>query len=302
MDRKRIKRGIKYFFARSAFRICSLIIRFFPLRLLYALAPGISRLFYILDSKHRNVAQESLEIAFGAEKNPWQIKKTVRDCFSQIVSCALELLFLIGNPHTLKQRVSIEGKEYLETALKKDKGVIIVSAHFGNFPLMMTYLSFMGYPVAGIMRHMRDRKIDTLFEQRRRHLGIKTIYSQPREACVKECFRTLRNNELLFIQLDQNFGTGGIYVDFFGRKAATATGPVVLALRTQAPILPAFIVRDKNNLHKIIFEPEFVIQQGQTKQQTVLINIQELTNLIESYIRQYPAQWGWIHRRWKSRP
>jgi KDO2-lipid IV(A) lauroyltransferase len=76
---------------------------------------------------------------------------------------------------------------------------------------------------------------------------------------------------------------------------------VVLALRTKAAVIPSFIVRQKDDTHKIIFEEPLNLEEGRTYQETIIINIQKLTNIIESYIRKYPAEWGWIHRRWKSR-
>jgi KDO2-lipid IV(A) lauroyltransferase len=152
------------------------------------------------------------------------------------------------------------------------------------------------------MRPMRDERAEKMFLGARTRFGIKTIYSQPRKACVEETIRTLRNNGLVFIPLDQNFGSGGIFVDFFGKQAATATGPVVLAQRTGAPILPCFILRQKDDTHKIIFEPSFHLIAAGTHEESVQTNIQKLTRIIESYIRRYPAEWSWIHRRWKSRP
>ena len=152
------------------------------------------------------------------------------------------------------------------------------------------------------MRSMRDKLAESYFAKKRQRYGVKTIYSQPRKVCVEETIRSLRNNELIFIPLDQNFGTAGIFVDFFGAKAATATGPVVFAQRTKAALLPCFIVRQPDNTHKIIFEPELELKEGQTSQETIALNIQRLTDIIERYIRKYPAEWGWIHRRWKSRP
>ncbi|MBU1905372.1 MAG: lysophospholipid acyltransferase family protein, partial [Candidatus Omnitrophica bacterium] len=112
----------------------------------------------------------------------------------------------------------------------------------------------------------------------------------------------LRNNEAVFLPLDQNFGSGGVFVDFFGKKAATAIGPVVFARRTKAAIVPCFIIRQKDDTHQIVFEPPLELEEGKDKQETIVINIQKLTNIIESYIRRYPAEWGWIHRRWKSKP
>jgi KDO2-lipid IV(A) lauroyltransferase len=93
-----------------------------------------------------------------------------------------------------------------------------------------------------------------------------------------------------------------VFVNFFGREAATATGPVVLALRTEAPIVPLFIVRGKDNRHKIIIEEPLEIEKKDTQEETLRFNIQKITSVIEFYIRKYPQEWGWIHRRWKSRP
>ena len=193
-------------------------------------------------------------------------------------------------------------KGNLDAALSKGKGVILVSAHFGNFPLMLARLSLEGYSIVGIMRPMRDNRVEKIFLKKRDAFHIKTIYSQPRQACVEATIRSLRKNELVFIPIDQNFGTGGVFVDFFGRKAATATGPVVLAQRTKAAVVPCFIIRQKDDTHKIIFEPALDLQEVISPEQTVIINIQKLTTIIESYIRTYPAEWGWIHRRWKSKP
>ena len=91
-------------------------------------------------------------------------------------------------------------------------------------------------------------------------------------------------------------------MNFFGRKAATATGPVVFAQRTGAALIPCFILRQKDDRHRIVFEPALDLKEGDSPSDTILINIQILTAIIESYIRKYPAQWGWIHRRWKSQP
>ena len=90
-------------------------------------------------------------------------------------------------------------------------------------------------------------------------------------------------------------------MDFFGRKAATATGPVVLAQRTGAKLIPCFIVRLPDDTHRIVFEEAMFIEEAATSRETVVATIQRLTNVIEAYIRRYPQEWGWIHRRWKSK-
>ncbi|MCM8800684.1 MAG: lysophospholipid acyltransferase family protein [Candidatus Omnitrophica bacterium] len=302
MDFKRIRKSISRFFAWVSLLLSSLIIKIIPADWLYGFAQKIAHIGYIVARKQRKLALESLEIAFGKEKSKEEIRQIARACFVFMTKAGFELMFLMDRPELLKRRVDIVGRENLQSALGRGRGVILVSAHFGNFALMLAKLSLEGYKVGGIMRHMRDRRVEKIFMAKRTRLGIKTIYSQPRKICVEETIRSLRNNEIIFIPIDQNFGSGGVFVDFFGRKAATAKGPIVLAKRTQAVILPCFILRQKDNTHKIIFEPPFDLEEEENLEETVIVNIQRLTNIIERYIRNYPEEWGWIHRRWKSRP
>jgi len=300
MDFKKFRKNISYFFARSALKGCSLIIKVLPSGCIYGFARMMSAVGYLFVAKQRRIAKESLSIAFGREKTPAELEKIARDCFAYMAKSAIELMFLLDRTGLLKKRVAIVGKENLDDALVKGCGAILVSAHFGNFPLLMARLSLAGYKTAGIMRPMRDAQVEKFFLGKRNKVGVKTIYSQPRDACVNASIEALRNNELVFIPIDQHFGAGGIFVDFFGRKAATATGPVVLAQRTKAAVIPCFIIRQSDDTHKIIFEPALDLKEGRSAQETVLINIQRLTDIIESYIRRYPAEWGWIHRRWKN--
>jgi KDO2-lipid IV(A) lauroyltransferase len=302
MDSKKIRTSISRFAARIGLNICSLIVKVIPASCLYVFAKNIAALAYIFAVKQRKLALGSLNIAFGKEKSRQEIEKIARDCFMYMAKSAVELMFFFDKPNVLKERVQIRGRQNLDKALTAGKGVILVSAHFGNFPLLLGRLAVEGYKPAGIMRPMRDAKVEKIFFEKREKFGVKTIYSQPRNECVNNTIGALRNNELVFIPIDQNFGTGGVFVNFFGQKAATATGPVILAQRTKAALIPCFIIRQPDDRHIIIFEPELGLIEGKDTQDTISINIQRLTDIIEAYIRKYPAEWGWIHRRWKSKP
>ncbi|MDD3987542.1 MAG: lysophospholipid acyltransferase family protein [Candidatus Omnitrophota bacterium] len=302
MDLKKIKKSFSRLLGWLGLHICSLIIKITPARFLYRFAKMISSLAYSFAKKQKNIAFDSLRTAFGQEKSKAELDGIVRLCFDYIAKSAVELMFLMDKPQLLKDRVDIIGRDNLDKALSRKKGVILVSAHFGNFPLLLGRLAVEGYKTAGIMRPMRDSRVEKVFLEKREKFGVKTIYSQPRNLCVNNTILSLRNNELVFIPIDQNFGTAGVFVNFFGRKAATATGPVIFAQRTDAALIPCFILRQKDDRHKIVFEPALDLQEGGDSQETVLINIQKLTDIIETYIRKYPAEWGWIHRRWKSQP
>jgi len=300
MNSKEAGKHFRRLLARYSLIFCSLIIRILPRSALYGFANAIGILGYYIAVRQRKIALESLSMAFGKDLTDKERTKIAKDCFKNMAKSGVEMLYLLDAPQMCRQFVAIEGKKHLDEALSKGRGVIAVSAHFGNFPLALTRLKQEGYEVSTMLRRMRDEKLDDFLERRRRKIGINSIYTTPRQQCVEDSLRVLRNNEVLFIQLDQNFGTGGIFVEFFGRESATATGPVVFALRTEAPIIPIFIVRQAGNSHRIIIEPEIVIEEKDTQENTVQFNIQKITSIIESYVRKYPQEWGWIHRRWKS--
>ncbi len=302
MDSKKIRKSLSRFLAWLGLNICSLIVRVIPAGYLYSFARNIASLAFIFAVKQRRIALESLTIAFGKEKSRQEIERIAKDCFIYMAKSAVELIFLMDKPLVLKEQVEIVGRENLDKALAGGQGVILISAHFGNFPLLLGKLAVDGYKAGGIMRPMRDARVEKIFLKKREKFGVKTIYSQPRNECVNNTISALRNNELVFIPIDQNFGSSGVFVNFFGRKAATATGPVILAQRTKAALVPCFIIRQPGDRHKIIFEPALELSEGKDPRDTILINIQALTDIIESYIRKYPAEWGWIHRRWKSKP
>ena len=302
MDTKKIRKIFSHLAAWLGINICSLIVRIIPPGCLYLFAKKIAALAYIFATKQRKIALASLGIAFGTEKSPQEIEKIAKDCFTYMAKSAVELMFFFDKPLLLKDKVEICGQENLDRALAAGNGVILVSAHFGNFPLLLGRLAVAGYHAGGIMKPMHDAKMEKIFLKKREKFGVRTIYSQPRQECVNQTIAALRNNELVFIPIDQNFGTGGVFVTFFGNQAATATGPVILAQRTKAALVPCFIIRQSDDRHKIFFEAQLKLEESNNPQETILVNIQKLTNIIENYIRKYPAEWGWIHRRWKSRP
>lgn len=304
MDKKKIKvflrRSLGYAGLNFALAIASIL----PLSFIYRLSWLLARIAYLSSGKHRRIAEEGLEIAFGSSLDSKEKRKILIGSFEEMVKGSLESVVVISHrPEELGKNISITGKEHLKEALARGAGAIAVSAHFGNFILLAANLNAAGFPTAVVLRPLRDEKMDAFLLKKRQKFGIESIYTKPSKACVDKSLAFLRKNGVLFNLLDQNFGSGaGVFVDFFGLKAATATGPIVLALRSNSAILPVFIIRKPDNSQEIIIEPEFKIEKKENFEQTVQYNIAGLTKIIENYIRKYPAQWSWIHRRWKSRP
>ena len=266
----------------------------------YWLGNIMGKISYLIIRRHRRIALSNLAIAFPRME---EIKrqKIAKESFIFMIQSLLESLHSVNHLSMLRD-ICIKGKEYLDEALEKKKGVIAFTAHLGNFPLMISKLVNLGYPVWLMVRPMRDNKVDNYFHQLRSSLGIRTIFSYPRRASIQQTLKVLRNNGIVIILMDQNFGTGGVWIKFFGRLAATPIGPIILALRTGASILPVYTVREGLGKHTINILPPYQMIIRENKNETAIRNVARCTGLIENWIRKYPPQWSWIHRRWKSRP
>lgn len=304
MQKENVKK-FKRAAARWAYYFFTWLFKVLPYCVIRALTWVLLPLGYAILKGMRKSAMDTLTIAFGKEKSPEEIRQICKDCFDNAGHNAIELATFTARPHLIREKFRFDGnsRQLLDAALAEGKGVLGVSAHFGNFPLMLLYLAQMDYPTNAIIRPARDEIIEVDFQAARARLGLKTVHSYPRETCVRESIKALRDKELLVVLLDQNTGSkSGVYVDFFGQKAGTATGPIIFAMRTGSPILPVFTVRDGKDSHKIIVEPHFYLEEKGTDEATVQYNVQKITDIIEGYIRKYPKEWGWMHRRWKSKP
>lgn len=251
--------------------------------------------------KLKGIARETLTVALGKEKTPQEITEIIHGCFKTLGKGMIDLLYYSRFPQRFKDRFVIEGREHLDQALAQGKGVIAATAHFGNFPLMMLALTQCGYRVNVIIRRARDEKVGGILLNVMSRVGVNSVFSQPRRECVQNSLRVLRNNEILFILMDHNFGSeGGVFVNFFGHQAATAPGPVVIAARTNSPIIPMFNVNEPDSKLRIFIEPELKLEQCADNDEMINRNVSRLTEIIERYIRRYPVEWGWMHRRFKS--
>lgn len=250
--------------------------------------------------QQRKISVESLGIAFPGM--PVEERKNItRNFFIFMAQSAFELLYVLRHTEKLKN-VKIEGKNNLDKALQAGSGVILITAHIGNFPLMSVKLASEGYKINFVTRPMRDEKAGDYLFNLRENAGVKSIFSYPRKECVAGIIKALRNNEIVIMQMDQNFGSGGVWVKFFGKLAATPVGSITLGLRTGAKLVPAYIYRESFSRHCIKIMPEVPLVETENKDETVLKNAITFSRIIEGWIKEYPEQWGWIHRRWKSQP
>jgi KDO2-lipid IV(A) lauroyltransferase len=260
----------------------------------------LARSLFLLSRREKARALINLSIAFGTEKNPREILRVCRLCFENLGKGLMEVLqFPRLNSENLVRLVNFEGKQNIDEALKKGKGVIVFTAHFGNWELLGASLALMGYDVGFIVRSVRSPRLEALVSKNRESMGIECI---PRGTSIKKALWCLKRNGVLGILSDIDTRVDGVFVDFFGRPAFTPRGPASIALRTGAALVPVFIIRQEDDTHRIVAEKALELRTTVDQEEDIRLNTARFTKIIESYIRKYPEQWIWIHQRWKTKP
>ncbi len=279
------------------------MIRWFPGKIVLIIMNGIGMAAYLFCGYRRRVALDNLRHVFGREKNRGEIKGIMKLFIRGIIANHYELVALYHNGNRdIREIVSIEGKENLDRALEKGRGVIAVSAHIGNFEIVCGRMVAEGYRYSAMAASARDERAKKYFADIWERQGMDIIPSLPVFTALRRSIETLEKNGLIAIYADQNRPSGGIFIDFFGRLAATATSPAALAIKTGASIVPMFTVRTGKENHSIIIEKPLELKltgddRADIKRITGMIN-----GIIEKYIRKYPEQWWWFHDRWKRKP
>ena len=288
--------------AHFLFDLIRTVIRFTPYPLFRACAWITTAVLYLVSTRLRRYAVESLTVAFADTISLKEKKRITRRSFFSLSLGLADLFFYIARPGRAADAFVLEGAEYLKEAHTAGKGAVVAVAHFGPFVAMLFKFLYEGYTVRVVMRAPRNRIFADEINTRGALFVPHPIYSTPLRACVEACFATLRNNEVLVMPVDQNYGgPGRIFVDFFGRKAATAAGPAAYAFKTGAPLLSAFAYPSGRGRWKIKVEP-VVIDRAFPEREAVRAATQELTARVEAAVRAYPGEWVWMHRRWKAVP
>lgn len=268
-----------------------------------ARAKGISLglLVYLLYGRLRRVGMRNLTLAFP-EMEQRERRRILRGTYISLGRQLAEVcLFPRYTRENVNQIVVYEGFENFERAFAKGKGVLFLTAHLGAWELSAFAHSLQGHPLAIVMRSLDNPQVDHLIQSYRTMHGNRTM---DKDDFVRGLLAAMRNGETVGILMDTNMTPPqGVFVDFFGIPACTASGLARIALRTNAAVVPGFTVWDAK-LRKYIlrFDPAVELVHTGDDQADIVANTSKFTKVIEDYIRRYPDQWLWVHRRWKTRP
>jgi KDO2-lipid IV(A) lauroyltransferase len=198
-----------------------------------------------------------------------------------------------------RDEVAVSGLEHLDAALAKGRGVIALGAHLGNFCLVGARLAAEGYPVSVLVKPPRNPRIAGLMDDYRQKLGQKTVRARPRSQATRELIRLLRDNEIAVVIADE-FRSNGIPTPFFGHPVAARRGPVTLALRTGAAVVPVYMFRQADGRLALMIEPELSLTTTGRLTEDIRSNTVLLTAWLEQVVRAHPEQWNWMVVRWQE--
>jgi KDO2-lipid IV(A) lauroyltransferase len=261
---------------------------------------GMFRLFYYISPRQKFITIHNLRRAFP-EKSTDEIIATAKGVYRTLGIVAADFFDIPSlTKENIGDLVDVQGLENLKKALEKNKGVLMFGAHFGNWELGAAAMPIMLKPLAVIYRPLDNSILDNLVLQVRSSTGNTPVR---KDRAMLQMLRSLKRNEILGILIDQNVAwQEGVFVDFFGRPACTTNGLALLALRTKAPVIPAYVVRLENGRYRLVIKEEMQVIRTGGDDADILINTQNFTSVIEDTIRKNPDQWLWIHQRWKTKP
>ena len=264
-------------------------------------AIGLGRIVYLFHGRLRRVGLRNLELALP-EKKEAERKRIVRGVFTSLGRQLAELCqFPRYTPEKVDEVVVYDGLDNYLQARARGKGVLFLTAHFGGWELSAFTHSLHGYWLHVVMRPMDNPYLDRMIENYRTMHGNKTV---AKDDFVRGLLAAMKAGETVGILMDTNMTPPqGVFVDFFGIPACTASGLARIALRTDAAVVPTFTIWDETmGKYRLRFDPALELIRTGDLERDIVANTQKFTKVIEDYVRKYPDQWLWVHRRWKTRP
>ncbi len=267
-----------------------------PLPVAYSIASFLSDLHYWFSFRDRRAVKNNLKVIMGPEAD---VSFVAREVFRNFGKYLVEFFCMAKNLNGdyIQRNVEIKNLDRLENVLKKGKGGIILTAHIGNWEMGGMVLSKLGYCLMGIALPHKERPVNDLFNQQRQSQGITVVQTN---IAVRRCLEMLKDNGLIALLADRDFSLNGEVMNFLNRKALIPKGAAVFSVKTLAPILPTFFIRQANDRFVLIFEEPIQPPEGThaDEEDRYLQLMRRYTDVMEEKIKAYPSQWLMFREFW----
>ena len=268
-----------------------------PLRLGRFFGRGLGRLAYRVARRERKKALANIAIAFPEWSEARRIE-TIRAMFRHFGMSLFEIAWLPNMDVALRDRLTVvEGAEPVLALMDAGRGVVVFTAHCGNWEWMSYAVGLFGRPTTVLQRERSAPEMNRYITELRARSGVRTI-DRGSTSSGRELIQSLRRGGILAFLIDQNIRTESVKVPFFGRPALTPIGPAKLAVRTESIVVDILVERLPDGRHRLkIGDPFEVFRNDDPVELT-----ERMTRIIEAQVRRVPEQWVWVHDRWRDRP
>lgn len=268
-----------------------------PLKVVYKIATFCSDLHYIFANKDRRFVKENLKAIFPQKSNREIRRIRIRMARNFAKYLVDFFRFEKLDLEYIKKNVHIENINNFDEAIKKGKGVVVVSAHLGNWELGGVVVALSGYPFWVVALTHKEKRVNDFFNYQRESKGIKVI---PLGKAARKSIEVLKDNGLLVLAADRDFAGNGAVMRFFGKPAIFPEGPAALSLKTGAVIVPAFMLRNPDETFTLRIEKPIEFLPSGNKENDMKELMKLYIKIFEEYILKYPDQWYMFKRFWVS--
>lgn len=301
IDWRFVNKRFKYTIIYGIIRLLIFLSHLMPRKLWIKFTGLLGSLSYYFASTSRERTIEHLGLAYAGKKSIKEILALSKESFKMIGKNAGDLLRAtkVRTKEELDKILVNHDYENYENARAKGKGVIFLTCHMGAFDLQITNMALRGLKPLIIGTVLKDPRLNQLLWEQRNALGAVAI---ERGKETIRLIKNLKSGGCVAILIDQDTSVKSRFVNFFGMPASTPVGAAIFAMKTGAIVVPTYIYLGKDNMQHMHFLPEVPLVLTGDEEKDMITNTANYTKCIEEMIRQHPAQWVWMHERWKTRP
>jgi len=282
-----------------SFKVFVFIVKYMPNFITNILLDFLAFLAYKLDKKHKKIARVNLDLAFGDKLNQDEKRAIIKKCYKNLLYNMRDFVKNQSiSTERLLEKVTFHNQHFYEEAKKEGKGLILLTAHYGNWELLPLSMGARFGKLWGVGRALESKKMDKILRKNREQFNVHML---DKNGALKGMLRALKNKENVGLLVDQNTSEkDGILINFFGKLARHTPAAALIARKTGALIVPAFITTQDHKSYDATFYKPIKTQKTSNSKEDIRKSVQEQAYITQQIIEKKPDEWFWLHRRWKN--
>ncbi len=281
------------------FKIFVFIVKYTPGFITNSVLNFLAFIAYKLDSKHRKIARVNLDLAYENRMDDKEKIRIIKKCYKNLL---YNMRDFVENQNITKEKllskINLHNEDIYIKAKKSGKGIIFLTAHYGNWELLPLVTGAIFGKLWGVGRNLDSQKMDTVLQKNREQFSVHMLKKQ---GAMKGMLKALKNCENIGLLADQNTSEkDGILINFFGKLARHTPSAALIARKTGAIIIPAFITTNNYKSYDISFYEPIITQKTEDSEEDIRQSVQAQANITQKVIEKKPDEWFWLHRRWKN--